>query len=149
MPGYGKVSAVLRSLNGASDISKEIRDANFILERLEMKKHLTDLSGYISVAKMELSLLQESIDEKDKELLRLAEALTYKGNVKRRGDGYYRTADNRPYGQPYCSYCWEQNQKLIHLHNRVLSNDIRICPHCKNEYQVGRTPYIEADVLAV
>ncbi len=149
MPGYGKVSAVLRSLNGASEIGKEIRDANFILERMEMKKHLTDLTAYLSVAKMELALLQESIDEKDAELLRQAEALTYRGNVKRRGDGYYRTIDNRPYGQPYCSFCWENDQKLIHLHNRVLSNDIRICPCCKNEYQTARTPYIEADVLAV
>lgn len=149
MPGYGKVSAVLRSLNGASEIGKEIRDANFILERMEMKKHLTDLTAYLSVAKMELALLQESIEEKDAELLRQAEALAYRGNVKRRGDGYYRTVDNRPYGQPYCSYCWENNQKLIHLHNRVLSNDIRICPCCKNEYQNARTPYIEADLLAV
>ena len=114
-----------------------------------MKKHLTDLTAYLSVAKMELALLQESIDEKDAELLRQAEALTYRGNVKRRGDGYYRTIDNRPYGQPYCSFCWENDQKLIHLHNRVLSNDIRICPCCKNEYQTARTPYIEADVLAV
>ncbi|WP_420591592.1 hypothetical protein [Bacterioplanoides sp.] len=149
MPGYGKVSAVLRSLNGASEIGKEIRDANFILERMEMKKHLTDLTAYLSVAKMELALLQESIEEKDAELLRQAEALAYRGNVKRRGDGYYRTVDNRPYGQPYCSYCWENDQKLIHLHNRVLSNDIRICPCCKNEYQNARTPYIEADLLAV
>ena len=149
MPGYGKVSAVLRSLNGASEIGKEIRDANFILERMEMKKHLTDLTAYLSVAKMELALLQESIEEKDAELLRQAEALAYRGNVKRRGDGYYRTVDNRPYGQPYCSNCWENDQKLIHLHNRVLSNDIRICPCCKNEYQNARTPYIEADLLAV
>lgn len=149
MPGYGKIDAVLRSLNGATEISKEIRDANFILERLEMKQQLTDLAGYISVAKMELSLLQHSIEEKDQQLLRQAEALAYKGNIKRRGDGYYRTADNRPYGQPYCSYCWEHDQQLIHLHNRVLSNDIRICPHCKNEYQNARTPYIEADLLAV
>ena len=149
MPGYGKVSAVLRSLNGASEIGKEIRDANFILERMEMKKHLTDLTAYLSVAKMELALLQESIEEKDAELLRQAEALAYRGNVKRRGDGYYRTVDHRPYGQPYCSYCWENDQKLIHLHNRVLSNDIRICPCCKNEYQNARTPYIEADLLAV
>lgn len=149
MPGYGKVSAVLRSLSGAGEICKEIRDVNFTLERLEMKKHLTDLTGYISVAKMELSLLQESIEEKDAELLRQAEALAYRSNVRRRGDGYYKTLDNRPYGQPYCSYCWEHDHQLYHLHNRVLSNDIRICPHCKNEYQSNRTPYIEADALAV
>lgn len=149
MPGYGKVSAVLRSLNNANEISKEIRDANFVLDRLEMKKQLTDLTTYISVAKMELALLQESIDEKDTELIRQAEALAYRGNVKRRGDAYYRTVDGRPYGQPYCSCCWESDQKLIHLHNRVLSNDIRICPTCKNEYQSARTPYIEADLLAV
>jgi len=149
MPGYGKVSAVLRSLNGASEISKSIRDANFMLERMEMKKHLADLSGYISVAKMELSLLQESIEEKDAELLRQAEALAYRGNLRRRGDAYYKTLDGRPYGQAYCSYCWEKDNKLYHLHNRVLSDDIRICPHCKNEYQNSRTPYIEADILAV
>lgn len=149
MPGYGKVSAVMRSLNGANDIGKHIREANFMLEKVELKRQLADLSGYISVAKMELNLLQESIEEKDSELLRQAEMLAYRGNLRRRGDAYYKTLDGRPYGQAYCSYCWEAEQKLYHLHNRVLSNDIRICPHCKNEFQFSRTPYIEADVLAI
>lgn len=150
MPGYGKVDAIMRSLQSASEIGNSICKAGFVLQPQDMKKQLADLAGYLAVAKMEANLLQDSIDEKDRELKRQADILAYKGNVRRRGDAYYKTLENnRPYGQPYCSCCWEKNRQLYHLHNRVLSNDIRICPNCKNEYQSARTPYIEADALVV
>ena len=97
---------------------------------------------------MELSLLQDVIEEKDAELIRMHEAIVYRGNLKRRGDGYYKTLDGRPFGQPYCSYCWEKDSQLFHLHNKILSRDTRTCPHCKNEFQAVRTPFLEAAHVA-
>tara|TARA_B100001109_G_scaffold201911_1_gene168723 strand:- start:115275 stop:115730 length:456 start_codon:yes stop_codon:yes gene_type:complete len=145
MAGQGTPEDVMRSLNFAQDVSKEIKQANYQMDRVELKRLLAELTAAIASSKMELSLLQGVCEARDNELIRLNEALVYKGNLRRRGDGYYKSIDGRPYGQPYCSYCWEGNQKLIHLHNRILSKDVRVCPHCKNEYQAMRTPFLEAE----
>lgn len=147
MSNLSSVAAVLRSLQTAQAVSKEIRDAGFLGNKDDLRRSLADLSGSVSEAKMQLTLLQEVLAGKDQEIQKLQLALAYRGTLRRRGDGYYKTQDGRPYGQPYCSYCWEHEQKTIHLHNKILSKDVRVCGHCKNEYLAARTPYIEADVL--
>ena len=149
MPAHGTVSAVQETLEGAKDVAKAIRQSGYLLDKNDLKRLLAELTASVSEAKMELSLLQDVIDEKDAELIRMHEALIYRGNLRRRGDAYYKTLDGRPYGQPYCSYCWEKDSHLFHLHNRILNRDSRICPHCKNEYQAIRTPYLDTDKLAV
>lgn len=149
MPGQGTVEDVLRSLNFAQDVGKQIKDADYRLDKTELKQLLAELTAAIASSKMELSLLQGVCEARDAELIRLNEMLVYKGNLRRRGDGYYKTLDGRPYGQPYCSYCWENGQKLLHLHNRILSKEVRVCPGCKNEYQAARTPYLEADGIVL
>lgn len=146
---HGTIEAVLQSLDTAQDVANHIRKEGYVLERDEMKGTLSEFTASISETRMQLSLLQAAMGEKNKQLLRLQEAAFYKANVRRRGDGYYKTIDNRPYGQPYCSYCWEKDQQLFHLHNRILNKDVRVCPHCKNEYQAVRTPFLEAEKLAV
>jgi len=149
MPAHGTVFAVQETLEGAKDVAKAIRQSGYLLDKNDLKRLLAELTASVSEAKMELSLLQEVIDEKDAELLRMHEALIYRGNLRRRGDAYYKTLDGRPYGQPYCSYCWEKDSQLFHLHNRILNRDSRICPHCKNEYQAIRTPFLDTDKVAV
>jgi|TARA_R110001583_G_scaffold191254_1_gene356229 hypothetical protein len=149
MAGHGKVSSVLDCLQGALEIARLFRASGYVLDKSEMKRLLAELVGSISEAKMELSILQGNVEDKDAELIRLNEVLTYRGNMRRRGDAYYRTLDSKPYGQPYCSYCWEKDSQQYHLHNRILSKEVRVCPHCKNEFQAARTPYFEADKLAV
>lgn len=142
---HGTVASALRSLEGAQDVARALRSSGFNPDKNEQKRLLAELAGSVSETKMELALLQTIIEEKDAELLRMNEAFVYRGNLRRRGDGYYKTLDGRPYGQPYCSYCWEKDSELFHLHNRILSRDVRVCPHCKNEYQAVRTPFLEAD----
>ncbi len=149
MPGQGSVEDVMRSLNFAQDVSKQIKEANYQMDRIELKRLLAEMTAAVASSKMELSLLQGVCEARDAELIRLNEALVYRGNLRRRGDGYYKTLDGRPYGQPYCSYCWEHDNKLLHLHSRILSKDVRICPCCKNEYQAIRTPYLEAEGYSV
>lgn len=144
MPGQGTVEDVMRSLSFAQKVGQRIKEANYQLEKPELKMLLADLTAAIASSKMELSMLQGVCEARDAEILRLHEMSLYRGNLRRRGDGYYKTLDGRPYGQAYCSYCWESEQKLLHLHNRILSRDVRVCPHCKNEYQAIRTPFLEA-----
>ncbi|MDF1764040.1 MAG: hypothetical protein P1U57_11570 [Oleibacter sp.] len=141
----GSIEGVMQSLEGAQDVAKAIRLSGYLLEKNDLKRLLADLTATVSETKMSLSLLQDAIGEKDKELIRMNEALFYKGNIRRRGDGYYKTFENRPYGQAYCSYCWEKDHQLFHLHNRILNRDVRMCPHCKNEYQAIRTPYLDTE----
>ena len=148
MPVHGTVEAVLDTLEGAKDVARAIRQSGYLLEKSDLKRLLADLTASVSEAKMELSLLQDVIEEKDAELIRMHEAIVYRGNLKRRGDGYYKTLDGRPFGQPYCSYCWEKDSQLFHLHNKILSRDTRTCPHCKNEFQAVRTPFLEAAHVA-
>jgi hypothetical protein len=145
MSGQGRVEDVLRSINFAQEIGRRIKDAGYELGKAELKTLLADLTSAIASSKMELSLLQGVCQARDAELVRMNEMLQYKGNLKRRGDAYYRTYDNRPYGQPYCSYCFEHDNKMLHLHSRILSKEVRVCPQCKNEYQAARTPYLEAE----
>jgi len=149
MSAHGTVSAVLETLDGAQEVAKAIRSSGYLLDKNDLKRLLADLSASISETKMELTLLQGVIEEKDAELIRMHEAQVYRGNLKRRGDAYYKTLDGRPFGQPYCSYCWESDNRLFHLHNRILAREVRLCPHCKNEYQAIRTPFLEADKMAV
>ncbi|WP_221799814.1 hypothetical protein [Oceanobacter mangrovi] len=147
MAGQGRLSDILRSLNQANEVGFRIREAGFVLEKAELKTLLAELTGAISEAKMELGIMQGHLQDKDAELKAMGELLHAKANLRRRGDGYYKSRDGRLYGQPYCSYCWEGEQKQYHLHNRILKKDVRICPHCKNEYQAQRTPYLDADTL--
>lgn len=145
MAGQGTVEDVMYSLNYAQKIGMRIKEARYQLEKPELKMLLADLTAAIANSKMELSLLQGVCEARDAEILRLHEVSLYRGNLRRRGDGYYKTLEGgRPYGQPYCSYCWESESKMLHLHNKIFSKDVRTCPHCKNEYQAIRTPFIEA-----
>lgn len=149
MAGQGKLTDIMRSLNQANEVGRLIREAGFQLDKADMKRHLAELAGAISEAKMELGILQAHLFDKDAELKAMGDLLQTKASLRRRGDAYYKSRDNKPYGQPYCSYCWEGESKLFHLHNRILKKDVRICPHCKNEYQSSRTPYLEADGLLI
>lgn len=145
MAGQGTVEDVMRSLNYAQKVGARIKEARYQLEKPELKMLLADLTAAIANSKMELSLLQGVCEARDAEILRLHEVSLYRGNLRRRGDGYYKTLEGgRPYGQAYCSYCWESESKMLHLHNKIFSRDVRVCPHCKNEYQAVRTPFLEA-----
>lgn len=142
----GSVEHVLRSLRAVQQVEQEIRAQGYSLDKSDLKRLLAELTGSISEAKMDLNFLQNNIGLLEYDIRRLEGKLYQKSNLRRRGDAYYKTLESgRPYGQPFCSYCWEKDQEQYHLHNKVLNKDVRVCPHCKNEFQTVRTPYFEAD----
>lgn len=149
MSNRNSVESVMRNFQYVQDVGKRIKDSRFEMNKADLKYLLADLTSAIASSKMELSLLQGECEARDAELLRMHEVLLYKGNLRRRGDGYYKTLNGQPYGQPYCSYCWENDYKMLHLHNRILSKDVRVCPGCKNEFQAIRTPFLESRTATV
>lgn len=147
--GRGTVAGILRSLNASYELAQQIRQQGYVLPKSDMKRVLAEFSGHVSEAKMDLNFLQENIQEMHAEMQRLSEIQAYRSNLKRKGDAYYRTLEssNKVFGQPFCSHCWENDQVHIHLHNKVFTKDVRICPRCKNEYQAARTPFFEVDSI--
>lgn len=147
LTGRGTVASVLRSLNASYELAQQVRQQGYVLPKSDMKRTLAEFSGHVSEAKMDLNFLQENIQEMQTEMQRLLEIQAYRGNLRRKGDAYYRTleSNNQPFGQPFCSYCWEHDHLHIHLHNKVFSKDVRVCPKCKNEYQAARTPFFDVD----
>ncbi|MEC9255741.1 MAG: hypothetical protein VX771_08075, partial [Pseudomonadota bacterium] len=69
MPVHGTVEAVIDPLDGAKDVARAIRQSGYLLEKSDLKRLLADLTASVSEAKMELSLLQDVIEEKDAELI--------------------------------------------------------------------------------
>ena len=145
MASQGDIEDVLQALNHTQKLATRIKNAGYVMDKADLKQLLADMTASIATSKLELSLFKDVCSARDAELKRINEVLVYRGNLRRRGDGYYKTLETgRPYGQPYCSYCWENEQKMLHLHNKILSRSVRICPQCKNEYQAERTPFLEA-----
>ncbi len=144
MSNRNSVESVMRSFQYVQEVGLSIKDANYEMDKADLKYLLANLTSAIATSKMELTLLQAECEVRNAELIRMHEVLLYKGNLRRRGDGYYKTLNGQPYGQPYCSHCWESDFKMLHLHNRILSKDVRVCPSCKNEFQAIRTPFLES-----
>jgi hypothetical protein len=92
-------------------------------------------------AKISLVETQELLEEKEKQIKTLTEALEIKGKLVRRLDSYYQADDNgEAAGDPYCSKCWEVDHKLVHLTKDPLSGARSFCPSCSNVF--SRQPTI-------
>jgi hypothetical protein len=127
------ISALLNSVKTATEIANLLKGADISLEKAETKLQLADLISALADTKISASEVQELIKEKDDEIKRLKEALEIKERVIRHGDAYYEKKDTgEPTGNPYCSYCWEASNRLIHLHN--LQPGKTTCPNCKNTF---------------
>ena len=131
--------ALLVSIKNASDIVKSLRNINVSLEDAEHKLQLANLIDSLAEAKMNAAEIQDVIREKDEEIKRLNDALTLKATVIKHDDAYYEMGSKgKPKGDAYCLYCWEVNNKLVHLHaeKRLISKQ---CSSCKTSYNWGMT----------
>ena len=138
MPDIGAITTVLSSVKAATEIAKMIKDADISLEKAELKLKIADLIGALADARIALTEVQGTIDQKDKIIKELEKAFELKNTLVRFHDAYYETDSNgEPCGPPYCSHCWEVSRKTVHLHFKPYKG---ICPYCKTEYANYRTP---------
>ncbi len=138
MPDLATVTAFLGSIKTASDIARAIKGAELSLEKAEFKLKLADLIEALAEAKMQAADIQDILREKDDEISKLKKAFEFKSQLVRKGNAYYEKGNlpNSYLVEPYCSHCWEANQKAIHLirfNSQTHGNQIGECPACKTK----------------
>ena len=108
---------------------------------------MAELISALADAKIQAAEIQDLLSEKDKAIADLEKAFEIQSTLNRYQDGYYVIDESgNPYGDPFCSYCWEVNHKAVHLH----WGDKRdaVCGACKNIYQYRRVPILEKNSSA-
>lgn len=104
-------------------VAKVLQEAG----KIEQYKQILEVQG-------RLLEMQEKIRLQDEEIRTLKEKLKIKENIVFEKDAYWiKRKDNSKEG-PYCSACWDNEDKkqLVHLHSiSGVTNAFR-CPVCKN-----------------
>jgi hypothetical protein len=133
MPDLVSVAAFITSIKNATDIAKALKDADFSLEKAEMKLKVAELISSLADARIQAAEVQEIIQEKDKLISELEKAFELKKQLIRSKEGYYEIGDDgKPTGDPYCSFCWENKHITIHLHTDLMNH--KTCANCKTHY---------------
>ena len=72
--------------------------------------------------------MQEKIRVQDIEIRDLKEKLKIKGDIFFKDNACWLKKKDGSEDGPYCSACWDKDNKLIHLHR---DGDFLYCPACK------------------
>jgi len=134
MPDIPLLTGLLVSVKAATEIAKSFSDAS--ITKAETKLKVAELISSLADAKIAAVDLQELVQEKEKEIARLVNALALKSKVLKFDDAYYeQDAEGKPKGDPFCLRCWEIEGRLIHIVLEPTSGiKKRICPKCKAIY---------------
>ena len=135
MPDIATISAFLGSIRTATELAKAIKGADLTLEKAETKLKMAELISALADAKIQAAEIQELIQEKDKRIKELEEAFKLKSKLQYKDFAYYQVNENNnTFGEPYCSYCWEQKQKTVRLARPHPRSHFIVCPDCKNSF---------------
>ena len=132
MPDIATMSAFIGSIKTATELAKAIKGADLSLEKAETKLKMAELISALADAKIQAAEIQDLLQEKDKKIRELEKSLENKSKLIRHNGKYFESDENgNSTGDPYCSKCWEANNKMIHLTNW---EGMEICPTCSNVY---------------
>jgi hypothetical protein len=139
------ISAALSGLKRATEMVSALTRGDVTLEKAELKVKLADVLGELAEARTALVEAHEALEANEKEMQRLLGAVRLKDQVVRYGDAYFSKASNgSPTGDPYCTFCFESDGRLLHLTDRD-RNHTRVCPGCKHEVDKRRSYLPRAD----
>lgn len=136
MPEFTSVVATIAAIKHSIDVVKAVKDADYDLDKAILKEKIAILVDSLFEAKIQAGETLEIIQEKDKRIAELEELLKFKGKIVRSNDRYFEVDENNlPINDPFCSGCWDSEQKVIRLFSPQSDNDdYSICPKCKTEY---------------
>jgi len=145
MPDMSVVSTIFTSIKTATDIAKLLKDADFSLEKADLKLKIAELVSALADVKMQTTEMQDVLSSRDLQIKELKDSLELKCKVTKLGDAYYKLNDDgKPTGDPFCLNCWESKNKLLHLSSSATGMYIRSCPSCKTNYNGrGTVPITE------
>lgn len=141
MPEIATITAAISSVKNALDIAKALKAADKTFEKAETRLEMSKLMDALFEARENALEVKELLQEKENMIARLEKALEFQGKIIRRYDAYYELDEKGdPYGEAYCSHCWEASHKAIHL-----IRDLRyfpVYPLCKTTYDRSRAASI-------
>ena len=124
------ITTALATLKTGYEIKKLAGNLDSEVEQGELRIEVRKLQDLLIQSKDEILNNREFLREKDKRIAELEDLLKFKSKLVRK-DGMYFEADENgnSIGDPYCSNCWESNNKMIHLND---FGGLHKCPSCKN-----------------
>lgn len=135
MAELGMIAAVVSVLDAATKLVKDVVSTTKRTKNAELQGQIGELMLCIADAKSKMARVELELGEKEKEIRRLEEALENKKKLTRRSGVYYYMDENKePYGEPFCSHCWDAQTRLIHIVRAGPSYDSTACPACKQKY---------------
>ncbi|ELA8177609.1 hypothetical protein RGL50_005174 [Vibrio alginolyticus] len=111
MADIATISALLTSVKTATDIAKLIKESDSSLEAAEFKLNMAELISSLADVKIEVAELQDELRSRDEEIYKLQTELKQQNSMKFDGKLYWVDGDETP----FCTYCYEQNGKKLHL----------------------------------
>jgi hypothetical protein len=134
MPDLALFATVLTSIKTATDIAKGLREADLSLEKAELKLRLADLMTALADARIAMSLVQEELQTREREIKELQEALELKRSMKYTAPFYWAEDAGRRDG-PFCQQCYDSRRKAIRLQSS--DGNVWTCRTCGQGYGVG------------
>jgi ribosomal protein S27AE len=137
MPDATSIIATLAATKHSIDVVKAVKDADYDLDKAILKEKIAILVDSLLEAKIQAGETLDLIQEKDKEIAKLEDLLSFKNNLCRKDGKYYELdSDGKFIGEPYCPKCWEVENIPVHLKH---IEELRyVCPNCENAF--GPTP---------
>ncbi len=111
-----KIEKAISAIDTAKKIYQNLTKGVAELKDVDVRNTFVELKSALVDSKETILDIKGSLDAKDKEIKRLKEAFKLKESlVLHEHHGHYHKADENgnPYGAPYCSRCWEVDQKAV------------------------------------
>ena len=123
------IDSALTAIKTSSDLASLIRKSSSSLSEAETKLKIADLISNLAEAKIQITMVNEFLSEKDKEISELKEQLTLSETITFKEPYYYLSNKNEMDG-PFCQLCFDDHKKLIRLQKHKVKPDYRICNKC-------------------
>lgn len=130
MPDVASIIATLAAIKNSMDIVKAVKDADYDLDKAILKEKIVILLDSLLEAKIQAGETLDLIQEKDKKIVEPEDLLNFRAKLVRKNGVYFESGENNePIGEPFCSHCWDDLNKPIHL---TWGKNYSQCPKCKN-----------------
>jgi len=124
-------------------IVKELREINAQMDQAELKLKIAELTSVLADAKLGLVDATSEIDDRDREISKLKDALRYIEEETIEHKTYrYPKKNGVPYGLPFCPACLDDG-RFARMVNSNTPGRPKVCPRCKADYANDPTHFAE------
>ena len=132
MSSIEAVSGALAGVKTAYDIASLFRNSTLSLQQAEGKLKFADLISSLAEVKMQLAEVQQTIFDRNQEILRLTAELNLQKDTVYEAP-YYWVEERGHREGPFCQHCHDKDLKLIRLQKLEIGQ--WSCTICTNVFE--------------